>query len=70
MKNFETVPYRSCAECPKYIYKGDDEQYCHAAYMREISLKKWQRKPKWCPIDSMQRREEAKRRATNENRCG
>ena len=26
----------SCMDCRKYIYKGDDEQYCQAMRMREI----------------------------------
>ena len=43
----------SCMDCRKYIYKGDDEQYCQAMRMREIRLLRWQKKPKWCPIDRM-----------------
>ena len=46
----DNVP-ESCDACPKYIYKGEDEQYCQAARMREIWRKKWQKKPKWCPIE-------------------
>lgn len=46
----ETIPV-SCADCQKYIYKGEDEQYCQAARMREMRLKRWQKKPKWCPIE-------------------
>ena len=46
----ENIP-ESCAKCYKYIYKGEDEAYCQAAGMREVWLKGWQRKPKWCPIE-------------------
>ena len=49
-----------CIDCPKYIYKGDDEQYCQAARMREIYLKRWQDKPKWCPLERRARREEVR----------
>ena len=52
----ENVP-ESCDACPKYIYKGEDEQYCQAARMREIRRKKWQKKPKWCPIERRVRAE-------------
>ena len=47
----ERKPPESCMECPKYIYKGEDEQYCQAAHMRDFVLKRWQKKPKWCPIE-------------------
>ena len=52
----ENVP-ESCDACPKYIYKGEDEQYCQVARMREIWRKKWQKKPKWCPIERRVRAE-------------
>ena len=54
----ENVP-ESCDDCPKYIYKGKDEQYCQAARMREIWRKKWQKKPKWCPIERRVTRNES-----------
>ena len=46
-----------CMDCPKYIYKGEDEQYCQASRMREIYLKRWQKKPKWCPAEKWGRNE-------------
>ena len=45
----------SCMDCPKYIYKGDDEQYCRAARMRMFSLARWQKKPRWCPFERRER---------------
>ena len=54
----ENTP-ESCDACPKYIYKGEDEQYCQAARMREIWRKKWQKKPKWCPIERRVTRNES-----------
>lgn len=50
--------FESCLTCPKYIYKGDDEQYCQAARMRPMYLRRWEKKPKWCPIDKVRRRAE------------
>lgn len=41
----------SCMDCPKFIYKGEDEQYCRAARMRNFTLQRWQKKPRWCPLD-------------------
>ena len=45
-----------CADCPGYVYKGDDEQYCQWAKMRQMWLKRWQDRPKWCPAAARQRR--------------
>lgn len=56
MDYIKNIP-ESCAECPKYIYKGDDEQLCQASRMREMHLKRWQKKPKWCPIEKRFRNE-------------
>lgn len=47
----------SCMDCRKYIYKGDDEQYCQAAKMREFHLLRWQKRPKWCPIARLQEKQ-------------
>lgn len=49
--NYQDGVPESCEDCKKYVYKGDDEQYCYAARMRPFVLKKWQKKPKWCPIE-------------------
>lgn len=51
-----------CENCEKRLYKGDDEQYCMAARMREIYLTKYQKRPKWCPIESRKRRLEWEKR--------
>ena len=50
MEPSENKPEK-CIDWPKYIYKGEDEQYCQASRMREIYLKRWQKKPKWCPAE-------------------
>jgi hypothetical protein len=50
----ENIP-ESCMECSKFVYKGDDEQFCRAARFREVWLKRWQKKPKWCPLEKMRR---------------
>jgi hypothetical protein len=57
MDEMKTIP-ESCDECSKYIYKGDDEQYCRAARMREVWRRKWQKRPKWCPLDRQYRNEQ------------
>ena len=46
----EMIP-DSCMNCPMYIYKGDDEQFCRAKRLREITLQRRQKKPKWCPLE-------------------
>lgn len=53
----ETIP-ESCELCPKFVYKGDDELHCQAARMREYTLLKWQKRPKWCPIARRVKRNE------------
>lgn len=54
----EKIP-ESCVDCPKFIYKGDDEQFCMAARMREVWLKRWQKKPKWCPLERRRNQRES-----------
>ena len=50
MSDFLRTEPESCEKCPKYIYKGDDEAYCRAARLREVTLQKYQKKPRWCPL--------------------
>ena len=40
----------TCDECPHWLYKGDDEQYCKACGFRCFSRHRNQRKPGWCPM--------------------
>lgn len=59
MSDFER---QECAKCPYLIYKGDDEMYCRICGWREFTLQRWQRYPKWCPVNR-RRKEEARKKA-------
>lgn len=54
----ETIP-ASCMECTYYIYKGEDEQFCSAAWLREVHLHRHQKKPKWCPMERRAKKNES-----------
>lgn len=66
----DSAPENGCIDCSKYIYKGEDEQYCQAAHMRDFALTRWQKKPKWCPLDARKRREEWMKRKEEREREG
>ena len=40
----------SCDNCPHYIDKGQDENYCKIAYWRMFERAPHQRRPGFCPI--------------------
>lgn len=41
----------SCEECEFFIDKGEDESYCKISHFRQFTRARWQRKPKFCPIE-------------------
>lgn len=49
---------QECETCGYYVYKGDDEQYCKIAHWRQFSLLRWQKAPKFCPINRRMRYDE------------